>query len=121
MVEQNSQILTKAIQKAKNGGWEFETIVPWRDGYGVKKLRSLQHLKEFDVEHIIYNHDFAKALWGEPKPMTTEEARASGYIGGGGQLCTPRNAGWKYHLQKMVIANDPIKYLGDYLDGRKEA
>lgn len=108
MAEQNSQILEKAIQKASENGWEYVDL-------------AINAENDSELWGLLLHKDFAKAIWGEPKPMTTEEARASGYIGGGGQLCTPRNAGWKYHLQKMVIADDPIKYLGDYLDGRKES
>jgi len=90
----NQQILEKAIQKAIDNGWEHEKITTWRDGYGVQKFKSLERLKEFDVENIIFSSQFAKALWQDPDYGT-----------------------WHHHLQQMVIADDPIKYLGDYLDG----
>lgn len=47
--------------------------------------------------NVIFNHDFAKALRGEKKII----------VG----MIEP----WKYHLQQMVIADDPIKYLGENL------
>jgi len=44
---------------------------------------------------IIFNHDFAKALWG------TDLTNVEGY----------QQAAWAHHLQEMVIADDSIKYL----------
>lgn len=35
---------------------------------------------------LVYNHDFCKALWGEK---------------------------WEHHIQQMVLAPDPVKYLSD--------
>jgi len=52
----------------------------------------------------------AKALWGEE------------YIDTGvpnGAVWQEENIeelAWQYHLQNMVISEDPIKYLGDNLD-----
>lgn len=105
----NKQILEIAIQKAIDGGWQFESLIPWRDGYGVQKLKSLEHLKEFDVEHIIFNHDFAKALWGEPRPFME-----TGFTKDANNLLR-RTEGWQHHLQQMVISEDPVKYLGEHL------
>jgi hypothetical protein len=56
---------------------------------------------------IIFNHDFAKALWGE----------ADGYIirafkPNGNQIYGQEVPVYKVHLQRMVIADDPIAYLG---------
>lgn len=79
-----------------------------------------------DPEAIIFNHDFAKALWSEewedvpikefnealaqnlrPYDYRTEGAEV------GRALHRTGNKGWEYHLQQMVIADDPIKYLGE--------
>lgn len=100
----NQQILEKAIQKAIDGGWKLHEHWIWTDN----PLYDLG-VDEFNYEHVIYSHDFAKALWpgnieiqhgnwDEPSTMTTEVVQA-----------------WKSHLQRMVIADDPIKYLGDNL------
>ena len=42
----------------------------------------LKNINQLDI----YNHKFAKTLWG---------------------------AGWKHHLTRMVLSEDPIKYLGE--------
>jgi hypothetical protein len=49
--------------------------------------------------------------------MTYQEIKEAGYRGtGGGAMTDMRHPGWQFHLQQMVIANDPIKYLGEHLD-----
>jgi hypothetical protein len=89
------KILEKAIRKAIDGGWTKgkEYLDFMDDGlFGRGKN---------DHTEVIFNHSFAKALWGE----STQQAYG------------PDFDGWEYHLQQMVIAPDPIKYLGDHLNG----
>ena len=118
----NQQILTKAIEKAIDGGfWQLgKNEVKSRYGFLRDKQKTVEEvyvieykgsenqlIRELAFETIIFNHDFAKALWGEdirivgetPGAMTQEE----------------RPLAWQWHLQQMVIADDPIKYLGDNL------
>lgn len=90
MTEQ--QILEKAIQKAIDGGWaDGET---WLN-FTIWKA-ALPNVPSF-----IFNHDFAKALWGEGEIEENEHI----------SIQDP----WKIHLQQMVIADDPIAYLGENL------
>lgn len=109
----NQQILEKAIQKAIDGGWtplkgvntnllEFEisenkTRIIWRYNH-------VTSLEKWSVYGTIFNHDFAKALW--PGNMPTGVNLPN--------WAEPTPA-WESHLQNMVIAEDPIKYLGDHL------
>lgn len=88
----NQQILIKAIQNAIDGGWK-----PSNRYFGSMPDEILaavvaEHY-EFEPEHVIFNHDFAKALWG----LAIDDAT--------------RKNNWRYHLQNMIIAEDPIKYL----------
>ncbi len=107
----DQQILEKAIQKAIQGGW--------------KTNRSAEVLADsiindgtYDqLEPLIFDHDFAKALWGEEdvdlisgKLHKWKEYLPYGVI----ETAWVRPA-WQYHLQMMVIAEDPIKYLGEHL------
>lgn len=50
---------------------------------------------------LIFNHNFAKALWGEVSTVHYPDVE---HIG------TPLPL-WQYHLQMMVIADDPVQYL----------
>ena len=77
-------IISAAIDKAFDNGW--------RDiRYGEVKPTYIEGASYTD---ILYGHDFTKALWGEPNSTTLEP-------------------GWKFHLSHMVIADNPIKYLGE--------
>ena len=81
----NQEILESAIQKAIDGGWErnlnYEALINGTSYFNV------------------FDHDFAKALWGEEDiPLPQPHDNLS-------QL------NWAYHLQQMVLAEDPIKYL----------
>lgn len=105
MIDQ--EILEKAIQKAIDGGWNA-TIVTREDGH-VNLSFGDNHQAFFwdgNLNHfdIIFSREFAKALWGENQiwwgHANAPEARHE-------------IPAWQYHLQMMVIADDPIKYLGD--------
>lgn len=109
----NREILEKAINKALNNGWRFEGsksfIYPVVDEslketylYRTKKARDSGEgeIICFDsYQELIFNHEFAKALFGEEP----EHKSFTPYT----------KSGWQYHLQQMVIADDPIKYLGE--------
>lgn len=112
----NSQeILTKAIEKAIAGGYtEYNGETSLYRHYGGDWDSVASIMAEgnvHDVEHIIYNHDFAKALWGED---------IIEWWGGEERMVKPDDLvigtpKWQYHLQQMVIVDDPIKYLGENL------
>lgn len=102
----NQQILEKAITKAIDGGWTgcnitHSTAEKWHVGsYGLCIYWTTGGNSYYDTNVVIFDHGFAKALWGE-------STRFHGYT-----LNIPK---WQMHLQKMVIAADPIKYLGDHV------
>lgn len=100
----NQQILTKAIQKAIDGGWETKLAEKVKDGYQWRSKIISQ------PELFIFNHGFAKALWGEePSNLLHFPAGPSDK-----QIIEAENIPqWQYHLQQMVIADDPIAYLGE--------
>jgi hypothetical protein len=97
----NQEILEKAIQKAIAGGWKNGQ--DWLD-----TIRS-DDAPAFTAKLFIFNHNFAKALWGEKHDALKEWRKEIP------DLPKPTSMGWKYHLQQMVIAPDPIKYLGEHL------
>lgn len=99
----DKEILKKAIQKAVDGGWKDT-------GIGERILITNEHINPEVVERLgrelIFNHDFAKALWGDDKPTATQS---------GSTITIGFKHGWKHHLRAMVVADDPIKYLGENL------
>lgn len=115
-------ILTKAIDKAIAGGWDTPSkdfhVSEWTgkgemlNNLGVKYgiVFNLPETLLGNIYHptdLIFNHDFVKALWGVTHP--DKQALLGDGVGDLGQ---PE---WQYHLQQMVIADDPIAYLGEHL------
>jgi hypothetical protein len=97
------EILEQAIQKAIDGGWKARLT---EDG-GLRILNakgsetSWYSPGTFGSYSIIFNHDFAKALWG---------GSTDTYYGSYSQQ---DELIWQHNLRDMVIAKDPIKYLGE--------
>jgi hypothetical protein len=97
------KILEKAIQKAIAGGWQEEPLrsSDWKvlDEDTVDVLNPDNKHHYLATSDIIFNHDFARALWGDGEYLPTWD--------------DPGERGnWQYHLQMMVIADDPMAYLG---------
>lgn len=93
----NQQILDKAIRKAIDGGWHN------LENWSVIDLGANDVGIQYDDSHVVLppealiaSKDFAKALWGEQLIQVINMEPA-----------------WRYHLQQMVIADDPIEYLGE--------
>jgi len=116
----NEQILKMAIEKATRNGFKYE---PYLYSDGVHRV--VTKVNEFYIfRQIIFSHNFAKAFWGtggieQFLPDYSDEHRFFG-----GKLCYPYNEGsgmtykvatWKYHLMKMVLEEDPIKYLEKFI------
>jgi len=112
----NKEILEQAITKAIAGGYRY-----WDYPEEELTVESFYHYFGDDhggllVNDIIFNHDFAKALWGEATWMLTDMGdwvSPSNYDGL--TLGSQELPAWQYHLQQMVIADDPIQYLGENL------
>lgn len=92
----NQEILEKAIQKAIDGGFE-----PIGNPKEIAE-ECLTKLGGWQTNQLIFNHGFAKALWGYGKGIKQYDV-------------VPDIDAWQYHLQQMVIAEDSVKYLGDNL------
>lgn len=134
---ENKEILEKAIRKAIKGGWlpyqsKVKTIYVnnyrYEDDHA-GELKTIIYTISYDngsgliaktgVHELIFNHDFAKALWGEEKldryNLETDTAIDSLWDGGP-EYFDFLGKTWQYHLQQMVISDDPIKYLGGNLN-----
>lgn len=120
-------ILTRAVYTAIAGGWDIyafmdapgegtQYYISPNDDYLILPLaRGGSNAK--NIQLVIFNHDFAKALWGDE-----DHEAFGGYDNFGSEECyrckgatTSPEKCWQFHLQQMVIADDPIKYLGEHL------
>lgn len=116
----DEEILKKAIRKAIKGGFKQIAF-----GQNIKHRYKLRHFDKVEITlyELIFSHDFAKAFWGEKKVKEkTNYHRATKSVMGtqgynkGDLVYTPiYHTAWKYHLKKMVLKKDPIKYLEKFL------
>jgi hypothetical protein len=87
-------IIGRALRKAFDNGWSYKPETP------IEKLYMIMIR-----ERVYFTHDFAKAIWGEEYPVVSNLLAVQHFI--------PEY--WKYMLSRMVIADDPIAYLGENL------
>ena len=99
------KIIEKAIKKAYDNGW---------NGIVTEYIFKLQNGV---VGHWpdLFSKDFAKALWGE-KHIYYEAEEGNKETRWQYYGCDVADKAWVYRLKEMVVAKDPIKYLGDHLD-----
>ena len=88
------EILVKAMQEAIDNGWDPKV--------SIEKMA-------YETPSIIFSHDFAKALWGDGELFVDKRFTFTP----GDYETSLSTKSWQYHLQKMVIAEEPIKYLGE--------
>lgn len=112
----NKTILEKAIQKAIDGGFN---IVEFGKGHRFERFLTNDEVWNYTqailmepayATELIFSHDFAKALWGKESVYMADciespEEGAAGF--------QENYDAWEFHLREMVIADDPIKYLGE--------
>lgn len=85
----DKEILHKVYDKAVANGYSDK-------GFGHNSIET------FNAKYLyghIFSHDFARALWGYGIFKRK----------GSSEVLQP----WQYHLQEMVLADNPIKYLSD--------
>jgi|SRR6185312_359473 len=126
------QILEKAIQKAIDGGWRYDLGNGWAS-FGDHDFRAPVVNNDGDIEQydgdghwitlpkesFIFNHEFAKALWGDNVYYTTYQNTWGGRTTKDDPNAIKGHANglpkWQYRLQQMVIADDPVAYLGEHI------
>lgn len=101
----NKEILTKAILKALKNGFAHHITAEVSDETKAEIL-----MQSHQPDSIIFDHDFAKAFWG--KELILEEYPLSD---GSGEYLKIWMPAWQAHLRKMVLEEDPIKYLEKFV------
>lgn len=119
----DSQIaLDRIIRKAIDNGWDIYAFLEapgeptqWTVyDNGVIRLPLARGGASATVLcQYIFDHAFAKALWGEEKySMTIHDLNTPSEYANSIMLQQPM---WTYHLQQMVISDDRIQYLIDHV------
>lgn len=104
----NQETLEKAIRQAVGNGWKPMMWVSLKEQKEATAWLVTSHTIRWSVSgnypkfsedafRLIFDHNFAKALWGGEVTVIPDDPYT--------------RVNWKYHLQRMVIADDPIKYL----------
>lgn len=131
----NQEILTKVILKTISNGWlpyfasfnknmrKSNIIIRFPEGsssvnFDYQMKGHIVGVGGYSLEpySIIFNHDFAKALWGEGLVYAPTGERIFSEPGQRVALLHPTLKAYEYHLQQMVIADDPIKYLNENIN-----
>jgi hypothetical protein len=116
----DKDILTKAIDKALMHGWwpsddlTVEASLPALVSYDpdtgeIEIVGRANRTIYWELNRLIYNHEFAKRLWGDK--FINPEMRDDK----GSKVIAMQQTAWRHHLRQMVVADDPIKYLGENL------
>lgn len=128
----NEEILKSAIEKAVGNGfvkwWIPEDLTAassfQENGIGYELLsKSFGILLSGDRSSgmvsyldIIFSHPFAKAFWGDNDIYTEEGEKIQEALKkSGSDVVIKRQKYWEWQLQQMVIEEDPIKYLKQFL------
>ncbi len=102
----DKEVLQKAIGIAEDNDSNYEC-----DGYD--RLTALLPLSdEIDYRGIIFSHSFAKAFWGEGSDDEITEM----VVFPTGHKEEEYVIKWMYHLQQMVLEENPIDYLRKFID-----
>jgi hypothetical protein len=100
----DAEVLKKAVEKAVGNGWD--------KGKNVLCF----HIENF-VEMIVFDHSFAKAFWGEGETVFSREPLKEHFqsrrYGSFGRVVHLPD--WQYHLQQMVLYENPIDYLRKFV------
>lgn len=136
-------ILRLAIEKAVNNGYKLPYIVDLQ--LEMRNMEELVRYHQIDpancmddrwsvmsLNGIIFSHDFAKAFW-PPKKERVNACTKCGYLkpyskhdnklfcpNDGrklkeGEFVSKYDQEWQYHLQQMVLWEDPIIYLSEFV------
>jgi hypothetical protein len=108
------EALRRAIEKAQASGYRPLMTVN----------QVIAHNNQFQNPiAIIFTHDFAKAFWGEKR---YEHVDCGGVLDVLKEIKCPKCGhvepplkgcdGWLFHLQEMVISEDPLRCLEKFLD-----
>lgn len=114
----HEEILKKAVKKAReNGyaGYELPKATANQEKDIAKASLLTQMMQKDFGPIIIFRHDFAEAFWGNMywncSKKDCKQPRSEFLLPDGKHW----HPGWKNYLVKMVLEEDPIKYLEKFL------
>lgn len=119
----NAEVLKRAISIAVENGWKDEeglSFITIEGSVFMNKSYTPPNIL-FDVKEILFDHSFAKAFWGEEPYYISESVYQHEFHKNGKPKEMGITAGpfWQYHLQQMVLEENPIDYLRKFVEVSK--
>jgi len=128
-------ILHEAITRAIEGGWDVFGDLPHVTKWEVQELGDgsqelvywiiprHEEYHDCSLEQIIFNHDFAKALFGEKDEWYTTKCSCGGNVNHAMGFDTHHdwcarvnsNRGHEFHLKQLAISIDRLGYLAKWM------
>lgn len=118
----DKEILEKVIEKAVEGGWddhEWDCDILFfdADDLSCTKWHGEAYCVDIDYKNniypLIFDKNFAKAFFGEQLIEHEEHYKLPEDIGLQ-HSCAPKSL-WQYHLQQLVLEEEPLLYLKTFL------
>jgi hypothetical protein len=122
--------INRILQKALEAGYNIDFYAAEAkfavvDKYGDEQTFVIQmdddalDYPEYGLYTIIFDQDFAKAFFGTGK-MNTGKLLGEDFsvmlVNGRPATLTPEIVNeWEYHLQQMVVSEDPVQYLSKFV------
>ena len=109
---EKTDIIKKAIEKAHKNGWlnQYEKITcvdfqhpPHIGCFGVKDKGNHHQGLCWDINELVFSHDFAKAFWGEKN-----------YYGVG----YDKACAWQYHIQQLSLSENRLEYISGFVENK---
>lgn len=132
-----AEILDKVIEKALKNGWLPKEYLP---AFPLQANHSNERLLRHMYKMWLFDHDFAKAFFGEAKPIDkTKTGREYGtryclhcnyptnimppyklgcnhaHFPEACDICRAKTVNWKDCLQEMAIEKNRVKYLEKFI------
>lgn len=115
----DGEILKKAVEKAEGNGYR---VPRWKTVSGESR-EEIEEISGLLTRGGLMSRDFAMALFGEDwYAEKSPEQSNQGYYSSTFDTddVTFQGTPWAYHLQQMVLSEDPIRYLEIYLYGKRK-
>jgi len=126
------EILKKAYKKAIANNWSFISARNSTELFVYKTKmdqwfytayhacekgasRNFTDIFNTDSTRLILSHGFAKAFWPQGDIIRRTSTNYDRVKGKSVNMDSQEILDWQYHLQQMVLEEDPIKYLEKFL------
>jgi len=127
------ELLKILVGQARSNGFEFRRWyttrlgLPWISADAAFTLLDQQRR----YYALLFSHDFAEAFWKPGTEITFQvSSQTFDRVLPDGTVVsvtrkpftrrTTRNASWKWHLQHMAVAEEPLRYMRKYLSVAEE-